>query len=198
MPGATTAAAIIAGGQARRFDGRDKSRLLVEGRTIIVRQIEVLRTVASPVVIIANDPERYADVGLPVLADEVADLGAIGGIFTALGATDASSVLTVACDLPFLEARLLTRLVERAADRDGAWVRTPRGVEPLLACYRAHARPAVAAQIAARRLKAADLGTVLTMAEVGPEELASFGPIERLLANVNTPADYARVQYGPS
>ena len=37
-----TSAAILAGGRARRFGGRDKSALLVGGRTILERQIDAL------------------------------------------------------------------------------------------------------------------------------------------------------------
>jgi molybdopterin-guanine dinucleotide biosynthesis protein A len=89
---------------------------------------------------------------------------------------------------------VLGRLVDLAGQADGAWVRTPRGVEPLLACYRQQARSRVRAEIEAGRLKAGDLGAVLSMAELGLDELAEYGAPDRLLANINTPADYARVQ----
>src|SRR5262245_50517992 len=82
-------AAILAGGRARRFGGLDKSRLLVDGRAIIVRQIEVLQRVASRVVVIANDPERFADLGIVVERDRVADAGALGGLYTALASSPA-------------------------------------------------------------------------------------------------------------
>jgi len=36
-------AAILAGGRARRLGGRDKSRLVIGGRTILERQLDVLR-----------------------------------------------------------------------------------------------------------------------------------------------------------
>jgi molybdopterin-guanine dinucleotide biosynthesis protein A len=36
--------AILAGGDARRFGGRDKSALVVDGRTILERQIAELST----------------------------------------------------------------------------------------------------------------------------------------------------------
>jgi molybdopterin-guanine dinucleotide biosynthesis protein A len=188
------AAAIVAGGLARRFDGQDKSRLIVEGRTIITRQVAILQQVAGTIVIVANDAGRFADLGLPVYADRVPGAGAIGGIDAALHATAADRVIVVACDLPFLHAGVLARLVERAGQGDGAWVRTPRGVEPLLACYRQRARARVRAEIEAGRLKAGALGSVLSMAELGLDELAEFGAPERLLANINTPGDYARVQ----
>jgi molybdopterin-guanine dinucleotide biosynthesis protein A len=194
MDGSSVAAAIVAGGRARRFAGRDKSRLLVEGRPIITRQLDVLQQLTARIFIVSNDPVRFADLDVPVYPDRVPDAGVIGGIDAALHAADADCVIAVACDMPFLHAGLLDRLVEASADADGAWVRTERGIEPLLACYRARARAAVAAAIRAGRLKAARLGEVLDMREIGPDEIGRFGSPDRLLANVNTPDDHARVQ----
>jgi molybdopterin-guanine dinucleotide biosynthesis protein A len=169
----------------------------VHGRSIIVRQVEVLQRVAAEVFVVAPDPERFADTDLIVHADRVPGTGAIGAIYTALDAARGDRVVVVACDLPFLNDRLLTELVRRAAPADGAWVRTTRGVEPLVACYRRHARAAILAEIQAGRFKAGDLGSVLRLAEIVPSELDRFGSAEELLTNVNTPEDYARVQYRP-
>ena len=188
------AAAILAGGQARRFGGRDKSRLVVDGRSIIVRQIEVLQRITPDVFIVAPEAARFADLALPVHPDALPGAGAIGGLYTALEAATSDRVIVVACDLPFLDEGMLGRLVELAASGDGAWVRTPGGVEPLLACYRREARATVRAEILAGRLKLQDLAAHLQMVELDAEELARFGPAARLLANINTPDDYARIQ----
>ncbi|MCC7008403.1 MAG: molybdenum cofactor guanylyltransferase [Acidobacteria bacterium] len=192
----TTSAAILAGGHARRFDGRDKSRLVVEGHPIIVRQLRVLQPLADEIFVVAPDPARFADLGLKVYADRRPGLGAIGGIETALATAGGDRVLVLACDLPFVTEALLAELVARAADGDGAWVRGARGIEPLIACYRRSALAAVDAAIDAGRLAARGLADVLRMREIGPAELDAFGGEVLLLANVNTPADYARVQYG--
>ena len=194
----TTAAAIVAGGHARRLGGQDKSRLVVEGRTIIVRQVEILQRVADEVFVAGGDSEQYADLGLRAYADVLPGIGAIGGILTALTVSPAESVIVVACDLPFLEPNLLEALVDASAGHDAAWVRTARGVEPFVACYRRSARERVRARIETGQLKAAELAQAIDIAELGPDEVARYGPLERLLANVNTPADYARVQYGSS
>jgi molybdopterin-guanine dinucleotide biosynthesis protein A len=188
------AAAILAGGRARRFGGRDKSRLVVDGRSIIVRQIDVLQRVTPEVFIVASDTARFADLGLPVQPDAVPGAGAIGGLYTALETASSELVIVVACDLPFLDEGMLRRLVALAAAGDGAWVRTSGGIEPLLACYRREARATVRAEIEAGRLKLQDLAAHLRMAALDGEELARFGPAARLLANINTPDDYARIQ----
>jgi molybdopterin-guanine dinucleotide biosynthesis protein A len=194
----TTAAAIVAGGRARRFGGQDKSRLVVEGRSIIVRQIEILQRVADEIFVAGGEPDQYADLGLRVYPDLVPGIGAIGGILTALTVSSAESIVVVACDLPFLESDLLAALVDASAGHDAAWVRTARGVEPLVACYRRSARDPIRGRIETGQLKAADLALAIDVAELGPDEVARYGPLDRLLANVNTPADYARVQYGSS
>jgi molybdopterin-guanine dinucleotide biosynthesis protein A len=152
--------------------------------------------VADEIFVVASDASRFTDLGLTVHPDRVADLGAIGGIDTALTMAAGDRVIIVACDLPFLSESLLAELVRRASTGDGAWVRGAHGIEPLLACYRRHASPAVRAAIAAGQLAARGLATRLRMLEIGPDELARYGAESLLLSNVNTPEDYRRVQYG--
>lgn len=147
---------------------------------------------------ITGEAARYADLELPTYPDVVPNAGALGGIDAALSWSRADAVLAVACDLPFLDAALLSRLVAISEGRDGAWARSARGVEPLVACYRRAAQGRIRERLLAGRLRATELADVLDMAELSGADLAAFGDPERLLANLNTPDDYARVQYGGS
>ena len=194
MAHADVAAAILAGGTARRFGGRDKSRLVVRGRSIIVRQVEVLQRVAAQICIVANDASRFADLGLDVHPDLVPGAGAMGGIYTALEVSRADRVVVVACDMPFLDAAVLNRLVDLAAGADAAWVRSAGGPEPLLACYQRAARFAVRKAMDGGRLKLADLGAVLHVRELAADDLKAFGRVDELLANLNSPADHSKVE----
>src|SRR5688572_26067240 len=97
---ASTTAAIVAGGQARRFHGQDKSRLVVEGRSIIIRQLDVLQQVAGTILIVGAPPDRYADLGLRSYPDMLPGTGTIGAIYTALLVAPTDPVVVVACDLP--------------------------------------------------------------------------------------------------
>jgi len=146
------------------------------------------------VFLVGHDPVRFADIGLPVFPDRVTGAGAIGGIMTALESTTADRVLVIACDMPFLVAGLLRALLALATSGDGAWVRTARGPEPLVACYRQQARTPIREAIESGHLKAAELNQVLTLRELTEHDVSAFGPVERVLANLNTPEDYARVQ----
>src|SRR4029453_9759827 len=99
-------------------------------------------------------------------------------------------VLVVACDLPFLHVEHLERLASLAVGGDGAWMRSARGVEPLLACYGRDARFTLRGEILAGRLKLGGLDGVLQMRalDVGSDDAAT--PAARMLTNVNTPAEY--------
>lgn len=186
--------AIIAGGRARRLGGRDKTQLVVGGRSIITRQIALLRRVADEVLLVGDYPERAPLPGLRTHRDILPGLGPIGGLHTALELAAGDRVLVIACDLPFLEASLLERLFELAADADAAWVRTAGGVEPLVACYQRAVRDRVRAAIDTGQLKLADLSSVMRVAELDETELRRYGDPARLLTNVNTPADFERIQ----
>ena len=103
------AAAILAGGRARRLGGANKAALAIGERRIIDRQLALLRQVADPVLIVAPDDQMYRDVVEParIVPDVLPGAGPLGGIYTALVSSPHDRMLIVACDLPFLNLALL-------------------------------------------------------------------------------------------
>lgn len=190
------AAAIIGGGAATRFGGRDKSRLVIDGLSIINRQVAALQPLVGEIFIVASQEERFADTPWRVIPDAFPGTGVIGAIATALRATEAELVVAIACDLPFLPEALLARLIELAGGpgADAAWVRTALGPEPLVACYRTSAATAVCQAIADGQLRASALGERMVIREIGTDELRTFGTPERLLANINSPDDLSTIE----
>jgi molybdenum cofactor guanylyltransferase len=188
------AAAILAGGHARRFGGLDKSRLVVGGRTIIARQLDVLQHVVREVFVVGPTDGRFADLDVTVHADIMAGCGALGGLHTALAVAQADRVLVVACDLPFLEEAVMTRLVGLVAGHDAAWIRGPRGPEPLVACYDRRVRGLIGDRLANGQRRVGDLEQVLRIAWLDEAELTRLGSGPQMLTNLNTPDDHARVQ----
>ena len=72
--------------------------------------------------------------------------------------------------------------------------RTERGYHPLCAVYTRACLEPVAARLADRRLKMRELVDSLRTRVVPVDEIRQFGDPDRLLANVNTPADYAGLE----
>ncbi|MCX6539928.1 MAG: molybdenum cofactor guanylyltransferase [Acidobacteria bacterium] len=188
-------AAILAGGRARRLGGRDKSQLVIDGQTILDRQLHVLRRCADRVVIIADDLARFADIGVPVFGDLVPDAGALGGIYTAL-AIAKEPVLVIACDMPYLTAPFLTRVMEAAQDADVAVPHAADGYHPLCACYTQACAEPIRQRLDAGVLKVLDLFRDVHVRTIDPIEIAAFDPDGLLLLNINTPDDLARAERG--
>lgn len=185
-------AAILAGGRATRFGGRDKSRLLVDGAPIIDCQITMLRPMVDALLIVANDLARYASLGIPVVPDVIPDAGALGGLYTALCAAPTDHVIVVACDLPFLTSPFLASLMEAARDADVVIPRTVDGYQPLCACYARTCAEPIRRRLDAGALKVTDFLADVRVREIGPDQIAPYDPDATLFSNINTPDDYAR------
>jgi molybdopterin-guanine dinucleotide biosynthesis protein A len=117
---------LLAGGLARRMGGGDKPMRRIDGRTILDRVIARLKPQCGELILNANgDPARFAEFGLPVIADTVKDFpGPLAGILAALDWTAANRpnvpfILSAAADCPFLPRDLVARL-DRARGEENA------------------------------------------------------------------------------
>jgi molybdopterin-guanine dinucleotide biosynthesis protein A len=116
---------LLAGGLARRMGGGDKPMRQIGGRTILARVIARLAPQCDGLMMYANgDPARFAQFGLPVIADTVEDFpGPLAGILAALDWAAANRpevawVLSAAGDCPFLPRDLVARLDRARAEQD--------------------------------------------------------------------------------
>jgi len=147
---------ILAGGLARRMGGGDKARIRIGSATILERVMHKLKPQCGRLIINANgDPARFADTGLPVVADSVPDFaGPLAGILAGLDwaaahVPDCAWLASVPGDCPFLPKDLLTRLHEArltadvplACARSGEWRHPVVGLWPI--ALREHLRHAL-------------------------------------------------------
>jgi molybdopterin-guanine dinucleotide biosynthesis protein A len=187
------AAAILAGGLARRMGGRNKATLHVGERRIIDRQLALLRQVAEPVFVVSNRPADFHGLPVGVERDVLPIAGALSGIYTAVAVSPRARTLVVACDMPFLNLAFLERLT-RPSDADVVIPRSAAGVEPLCAVWHSRCAPALRRRIERGDLKAAHAVEDLRVEEIGPETLASYDPDGLLFVNVNTALDFEKAQ----
>jgi molybdenum cofactor guanylyltransferase len=181
---------VLAGGGSSRM-GRDKALLPYRGGTLVEHLARAVQEAAGAVAVIA-DPVRYPNIGYPVYRDKFPGCGPVGGIYTALAVTEADWNLIVACDMPGISVELLRTLLDRAAALNGICLTAagPGGEpEPLCAVYHRRCLPALGQAIREKRLKMKDLVKELQ---------AQTMRVERaILANVNTPAEWAEFEEKP-
>lgn len=130
-------AIILAGGKNVRL-GRPKALEVIGGKTIVERVVERLKPLTNQVLIVTGTGK----IDLPgteeaeFLADIYPGYGPLGGIYTGLAASRNSLNIAVACDMPFLNTKLLEYMIEQAADFDAVVPRMDGDmIEPLHAIY---------------------------------------------------------------
>jgi molybdopterin-guanine dinucleotide biosynthesis protein A len=184
-----TSAAILAGGRARRFDGRDKSQLRIGGRSILERQIEALRSCTNRIFLVGSRSAGSIADSLTVVADRMAERGPLGGLDAALDAAGEDAVMLLACDMPNVTGPWLSHLVSVLDGADAVVPRTERGYHPLCAVYAQSCRSTVQRRLDQGQLRMLDLLQEFRVRPVDPAEIGRFGEANHLLANVNTQAD---------
>lgn len=112
MTSAPLVGLILAGGRSQRLGGRDKALLELRGQTLLARAIARLAPQVDVLAINSNVPAAaFAAYGLPVIADRKPGyLGPLAGIHAGLKTWPDRRLVTVAVDLPFLPADLVSRL----------------------------------------------------------------------------------------
>lgn len=185
-------AAILAGGRATRLGGADKSALLVDGMTVLDRQMAALRPLTPRIMLVTDHARRFTGAPVPVVRDLHPGVGPLGGLHTALHAAATTHVLILACDLPFVTHAFLAHLAGLRGDADAIVPRDAVGRHPLCAVYATRLASRVARSLDAGMRRMTDLLDAIDVHEVSPATVATFDPDGRLLTNLNTPDDLAR------
>jgi molybdopterin-guanine dinucleotide biosynthesis protein A len=175
--------------------GSAKGLLEINGQPLVVRTVHLLVPLCAPVTIVGT-PERYQHLGFAVIADELPEIGPLGGILTALARSPVPWNLVVACDLPYLSAEWLRYLVGWAA-RSSARVVLPEsdaGLEPLCAVYHRDAAATIRAAIERGVLKVTRALEGLPVEVVAPAQVRPFDPRGVLFQNLNTPEEYKKAR----
>ena len=197
-----TCAAILTGGLARRFHGRDKSRLVVAsgpsagpgaGGSILDRQLALLAPLAAEILIVTSAARAADFSGTParVVLDAYPESGPLGAIVTALDEAASTTLIVVAGDMPHLSAPLLETLVQLhdRSGNDATVPESPRGLEPLCAVYAGSARSPLAAALESGDLSVHRALRALRLGIMPAGRVAEFGDPAILFRNINAAED---------
>lgn len=143
------AGVIIAGGNARRMQGRHKPLLELQGRSLLSHIIERAAPQVERLLLNVNDPGPYRDYGLEIVTDEHEDAGPLAGICAAMRWQHRHGAgRWLACfpgDVPFFPPDTVARLqaAREAADTELAWLQTDAQPQPLFSLWSLSLLPAV-------------------------------------------------------
>jgi len=131
-------AAILAGGENKRFDGVIKSNIIIGGSSIINRIINAISDIFSEIIIVTNTPDEFHICSnCRVVGDQYKKVGPLGGIHSAIKASTKKSVFVFAGDMPFVDKEIIMSQIEYFSSCNSeVLIPSVRGLdEPLHAIY---------------------------------------------------------------
>jgi len=144
--------AILIGGHSRRL-GRDKVLLPYEGKPLVVHLHGLLAGLFPTVFLVGHSRTELVNLGLTCIPDVIADMGVLGGIYTALVSAATPHVFVTGADMPFLTTPLISRILDQRHSADAVIPKGPRGLEPLCAVYSTACAGALRQNLERDRLK---------------------------------------------
>ena len=181
---------VLVGGKSSRL-GVDKALLEFEGKPLVARVAEAVRSAAGRVTIV-GPLEKYGHLGLRVIPDPVEDFGPLAGLLAALDDSASPWNLVTACDMPYLDAPFLEFLFQEA-EGSKADVLLPLDAEgnpePLCSVYSLRARSTIRHHVEQGVHKLTRAFQDLRVDELGPHRYARFNPDGRIFTNLNTQED---------
>ena len=174
---------LLAGGDSRRM-GRPKALLPVEDLTLIEWLAQRLAPDFEQTLVAARESAQLPEsLRQRFLADRHAGAGPLAGIEAGLLAAGGRPLVAVACDMPFVTSELVRRLLRASSGHVAAAPESGGRLHPACAAYRAGALEPISAALERGERRAVDVLAGLDVCRVRVEDA-------RLLANLNTPADY--------
>jgi molybdopterin-guanine dinucleotide biosynthesis protein A len=180
---------ILAGGENKRM-GVDKAFLKVAGMPMIEHVLLALGSVVHQIIIVTNSPERYGGYDVKVVSDRLDRRGPLTGIYSGLFVSDSEYNIVVACDMPFLNAGLLSYMLEQAQGYEAVVPLRGEQTEPLHAVYSKKLLSVMEKQIGEDDRRIQSLFVRAKVRYVTEEEINRFDPERRSFINLNTPQQY--------
>jgi molybdopterin-guanine dinucleotide biosynthesis protein A len=184
---------ILAGGRSTRL-GRNKAFETIDHKSLLERAVSCLSSFRSEIIVVAaKDSSLPRIAGYPelrVVTDIYPGKGSLGGIYTGLANSEEFHNLVVACDMPFLNLRLLRYMIDLAGEFDVVIPKVNDEVlEPLHAVYSRNCISPLEFLIKQNRLSILELFPMVKVRNVLDSEIDRFDPHHLSFFNINTEAD---------
>jgi molybdopterin-guanine dinucleotide biosynthesis protein A len=171
--------------------GQPKPSVELAGRPLISYPLAALEQAGIESVVVAKRDTPLPELPVPVWHERDEPTHPAVGIVTALQRSPSDIVIVVACDMPFLTAELLSYMSSLPDPIAVPFV--DERLHPLLGRYPRVLAPNFA-YVLGHDMPLQELVSELGPLRLGEEELGSFGELDRLLFNVNTPEDLAQAE----
>ena len=186
-------AIILAGGRGERL-GRDKALIELGGLSLVQCVIDVVGVLSQDIIIVRRRGQALELGGVRLVTDLEPYRGVLAAIAAGLSVAEEAWSLVVACDMPFLNARLLNYMILQTAGYDAVVPRLSVGVEPLHALYHRRCLSAMKQALESGQRRVVSFYHSLRIRYIAADEIDRFDPTQRSFYNINTQEELDQAQ----
>jgi molybdopterin-guanine dinucleotide biosynthesis protein A len=186
---------ILAGGHSSRLR-QGKCSLVFAGEGLLQRLIVRLSRLHGEVIVVLAQGQREPLLPrhVKIATDMYSGKGPLMGIYSGLKLSQDPHSVVVACDMPFLNIKLLRYMTGLAGGFDVVIPKLGELVEPLHAVYSTKCLSVMENMLEDGNFKISDLLQRVRVRYVEESEIDSFDPQHLTFFNINTPADLERAE----
>lgn len=177
---------IMTGGKNSRMNGKKKIFLEYNNKSFLDNILGSFKTMFEKVYLSVEAPEPYEHLKMPLVVDEIKEIGPMGGIYSGLKKCDEDALFIVACDMPFVSETAIKRIIEcYLINKNKVILAYANGREqPLLGIYPKIILPTLEKQVKTQNYRLMDL-----LDETG-YSVVNLPANDPSSININTPEEY--------
>jgi molybdopterin-guanine dinucleotide biosynthesis protein A len=167
---------------------------MLGGKPLVSHVLEKLQALFEDVLIVTNEPVRYEPFDVTVVSDILRGAGSLGGLWTALVHAKAERCFVVACDMPFLNAAVIQRMLGECEGYDVVVPVLKDELQPLHAVYSKRCIAHIEERIARGEFRIFDFYPRVPTLHLEENVWKELDPKHRSFANINTPDELLRAE----
>jgi molybdopterin-guanine dinucleotide biosynthesis protein A len=187
---------ILAGGSNKRFGGKTKANVIIDGKTIISRIISTISDFFDEIIIVTNKPEEFSEyIQYKIVEDQFLKAGPLGGIHAALKTSSEDAIFVFAGDMPFLDKEIISDQINEFNKREHDVIipKVDQLIEPLHAIYRKSTLNHLERFLSEGKSRA--VRDFLSEVNVGYLQIPKTEKTEKAFANINSPSDLYKIGF---
>lgn len=182
-------AIILAGGKSTRM-GYDKTKLMLDGKTLIDTIILALMPAFTELLVCGLKGSTSIIENVKQIDDIYPGIGPVGGIYTGLYYSSEDINFITACDIPEINLKLIKYMGAQIKHNDAVIIKVNSYTEPLFGFYSRRILPILKNNIEKGIYKISDAFKYMNVRFISHTEILSIEPGFSGLYNINTPEDY--------
>jgi len=181
---------VLIGGKSERY-GSDKVLSHFKGKPLIEHVVDTIQPLFDEIILIGH--KRKGLENFRVVEDIRQGCGPLGGIYTALSATESEYCFVCATDMPNLNVGLISHMISQTDDHDIVMPMWSKGREPLHAIYRRSVIPYAASLLDHSIFRIFSLIEKVDALFIPEETIRMYGDPTVLFSNINTQHDMKHI-----